>query len=126
MFPSVKRIEKVLGVSNEKAKLIRGIGVGTIDPMSFKSVKRWVAKCYNKPSNEELVMEAINEVLGAFGVEGIEGEYIDSYFYNIQASYCNRGDCYDQTIILCHKYNNFLLCSYTDYVTKNNLLEERY
>jgi len=91
---------------------------GKLDPETFGSVEDWVRQCFNRPSGDELVMEAANEILGGFGVEGIqiEGAWVDSHHFDIVASYVNMGDTYDATLVLDHETGEYLWTSWGDYV----------
>jgi hypothetical protein len=120
-FPSVKRIAETLRVSVETAKRVRGLMDGSIDPETSAKAKDWIRCCYHRPSNFELIMCAIDDTLGTHGVETIQGKWIDSFHQNIQAEYCNTGDTYAATVLLCHKRDRFMLTSYGDYVEHNRL-----
>lgn len=118
-FPSVKTIENRLDVDRDTAKRIRGLMDGSIDPETSKAVQRWIGQCFNKPSKNEMIMCAINEAYETYGVEAIEGEWIDNYHMNIQAVYCNTGDAYCDTVLLCHKRDRFMITSWGGYVERN-------
>lgn len=102
-----------------EARQLRGLMDGTIDPKQYVSVQRWIAQCYNEPSHDELVMCAIDEVLGGFGVEAIRGRYVDRYHHDIQAAYVNMGDTYNTTILLDHETDSYRLTSWGDWVEAN-------
>jgi hypothetical protein len=89
---------------------------GQLDPLTYANVESWVRRCYNDPSDNELIMESINEETGGFGVEAIRGRHVDNYHYDIQATYVNQGDTYDLTILLDHETGNFVLTSWGDWV----------
>jgi len=89
------------------------------DPRDYTTVQRWLAQCYNEPSRLELIMEAINELLDTYGVEAIRGRYVDGYYQDIQAVYCNTGDTYDMTILLDHETERFHVTSFGDWVEAN-------
>jgi hypothetical protein len=78
------------GLRTEK---IMGLMDGDVDPEEFESVQKWLAQCYNRPSDDELIMCAIDELLETFGVESLD---LDDRLI----SYCNAGDTYAATI--CH------------------------
>lgn len=83
----------------------------------FPQTCRWFNSCYNPPRNNELILEALNELLGGCGVEGIEHEdiYVDRYHGNFVASYINTGDTYSPTILLDHVKNRWRLTSWGDF-----------
>jgi len=117
-FPSIKTIETRLNVDRETAIRVRGLMDGSVDPDTSEAVQRWVSQCYHEPSKREKVMCAIDESLETFGVEAIEGKYIDRYHFNIQAVYCNTGDIYADTVLLCHDRDRFMIIGWADYVER--------
>lgn len=120
-YPTAKRIEHILGVDKDKARAIRGLMDGTIDPMTYESVSKWVGQCYNKPKRSEMAMLAINEVLDGHGVESIHSENIDvnSYWGDIAADYVNMGDPYAATILYAR--SGYQLTSWGDFVERNRI-----
>ena len=105
-----------LNLDETTAKTVLGLIDENINPFDFQSVRDWVAQCYNTPSTCELIMCALNEVLGGFGVEAITDERFpfDSYWGNIGATYVNMGDSYIPTI-LRDRQDNFIVCSWGDW-----------
>ena len=95
--PSVARLMRDLPISEDQARTIRGLIKGTIDPESIEGTADWVRQCHHRPSDDELLMDAIDETLETFGVEAIwndarsctRPEYV----------YCNTGDSYAATIM---------------------------
>ena len=115
---SLKMLKKFF--PEETAKKIRGIITGEINPEVFYSVELWLKSCHNRPSDPELQMCALDEVLGGFGVEPITtGGYLDHYHQNIQAVYVNMGDTYDLTILFDNKTQKFVLTSWGDWVERH-------
>ena len=85
----------------EKADLIIALVDYVKDPTEYESVSNWVRQCYNKLSRDEMIMEAINEILDGHGVEGdAELEY----------SYVNLGDTYKVTVL--HYDDSFIVGSW--------------
>ena len=121
MYPSIRTIENGLQVCRDTARRIRGLMDGTVNPETSLAARAWLRQCYHRPSDDELVMAAIDEALGTFGVEALEGEWIDNYHQNIQAVYCNAGDAYAPTVLLCHRRLRYLVTSWGDYVEKEGL-----
>lgn len=119
-FPSVSRIEKLLEVSREKATEVRGIIDGTRDPECYESVQKWMKQCYHRLSEVEIRMEALNEVLDGCGVEPIrvEGAHVDSYHFDIVATYVNNGDTYKPTVMYDTRKERFELTSWGAWVEK--------
>jgi len=121
-FSTVPTIMSFLNVDKETAKKVRGLVKEDIDPEEFESVQKWIRECYNRPSQDELIMEALNEVLDGCGPEAIEGsEYVDSYHRYFVASYVNMGDTYAGTVILDHRSGRYLLGTWGGFVEHNNI-----
>lgn len=120
-YPSVKTIASKLAIPTSKAKVVRGLIDGSIDPNTFAKVQAWVRQCYNMPKRSELVMCALNEVLDGHGVEAIRSEKApwDSYWSDIVADYINMGDTYSTTVLRL-RGNSFMLCSYGDFIEAND------
>jgi len=74
--------------------------------------------CFNIPKRSDCIMLMFNELLEGFGVEGlpIEGEHIDSYYYNIVADYVNMGDTYDTTVLKDNATGKFIVTSWGDFI----------
>jgi len=117
MAPSIKtlsaRFDSVI------AKKVRELMTGKTDPEDYQSVKTWLSQCYNRPSKKELIMEALNEVIGGYGVEVLRGRYVDSYHGDIQAAYINTGDTYSATILLDHETGDFHVTTWGDWFEAN-------
>lgn len=113
MTPSVKTIETRLGLDRKTALTVRKLMDRRLDPESFASVQKWVSKCYNRPSRIELIMEALNEVLGGYGVEALRvKEHVDNYHFDIGYTYVNMGDTYKTTILRDNIKGRFIVCDY--------------
>ena len=104
MAPSIKTIAQIWP---DKAKEIRGIMDGSIDPESFENVERWVRQCYNRPSTVELQLEAINGVLEGHGVEALDES--SDWFPQPHYSYVNMGDTYTTTVVYDHERGRWLI-----------------
>jgi len=104
MAPSVKTIAMYWP---DKAKEIRGIIDGSIDPMTYSKVDQWVRQCYNRPSTHELQLEAINQVLEGYGTEALDEN--TSWFPQPHYSYVNMGDTYTPTVVYDHEKDRFLI-----------------
>ena len=117
MNPSQKKLQEAFGI--EEGRKIRRLLTGQDNPETYQAVSKWVAQCYNKPSDDELIMEAINEIIDGFGTEAIRGRYIDSYHQDIQAAFVNMGDTYTTTILLDHETGRYQITSWGDWVERN-------
>jgi hypothetical protein len=116
-FASCKTLMAHLGIDKGTATEIRGLVKGQIDPAGYPSVHYWMKQCYHTPSHSAQVLEALNGLLGGFGVEVIRGEEVN----DILADYINMGDTYISTILLDHQESRYLLTSCGDFVETNNL-----
>lgn len=104
-----------------KGDQIYALIIGQVNAESFQSVRDWSRQCYNEPRYQEKVMRALNELLGGFGVESIEGEYVDSFYRNSIATYVNMGDSYDTTILYDTRSHEYILISYGDFIESEGL-----
>lgn len=102
----------------DQAETIYGILRGTISPHTIPETKAWVDKCYNYPRSSELKMDSISHVLGMYGVEALEGEYVNSYYGYIQATYVNAGDTYAVCIVRDSLTGDYHLSTLEGYVEK--------
>jgi hypothetical protein len=88
-----------LGLSKSSALLIVRLCNGTTDATLTHAGAARVSECYNRPSDVDVILHAVNAILGGYGVEGVpyyenamhDGEFIE---------YINTGDTYSATI--CH------------------------
>jgi len=103
-------IQTQLNLSLEVAKTVHGLMNDSIDPESFERFPQtyhWIRQCFNRPSEIEIIMSAINEVAGFHGVE-YAGPEIDSRF-TPRFSYCNAGDTYNTTIVHDNETSDFII-----------------
>lgn len=68
-------------------------------------------------------IEAIDKLLGGYGVEALRGEHHSNFYDDIVAEYVNMGDTDVTTIIHDCVSEDWLLMSYGDFVQRN---ERRY
>lgn len=109
------------GIDVEKAKRIRKVikdprdfhdydkfftEYGEFLSKNFSKTYVWVNGCHNMPSDHEIRLEMINEVLEGYGTEALD-ERTD-WFPQPHYSYVNMGDTYVTTIIYNHKTERFL------------------
>ena len=96
--PTIKSLLLIKGLDKRHAILCRKVIHGTLDPqVASPACAAWVRHCYWEPDNAAQIMEALNELTNAFGVEAIfrEGGSI------VQPSleYLNQGDTWNATIL---------------------------
>lgn len=105
-------------LSEENAALVAGLCDGKIkidpyeDDARFPRTSAWCRQCYNPPSNNELTMAALDDLLEGNGVECIRHPDDSD---NIIASYVNMGDTYDGTIVLDEESGDFVLTTWGDW-----------
>ncbi len=118
-----------LNISDENKVALYLLLKGKKDPMDFMSVQDWVRQCYNLPSKVGLIMCAANELLGGFGVEGLNQEdaYVNNYWRDCIGLYVNMGDTYDNTVIWDTENSSFIITSFGDFLENweiDHLVEE--
>lgn len=110
--PSVKTLQYMLNLTEEKAKEVKAVLTGKKDVLSYPSVQARRAECYNEPDKEYLVLHAVNEIIGGFGVG-----YIPAHnSFNEGVEYVNRGDAYIPTILYDQKTTTWSAGSWGDRV----------
>ena len=117
MIPSIKTIMK-LGCEREIAHKIRKLMEGNLNPVDVSEKTRaWVRQCHNVPSRTELVMCAIDDLLGTHGVEAIQkqGDYHKPAY-----TYCNTGDSYCLTVVRDYDKGRYLITSWGDLAEKRD------
>ena len=120
--PSLKSLKRFFPL--DQSRKLRALMDGSADPLEYPGVAAWVGQCFNPPRRCELVMAAVNEEIGGFGVEAIRGRFVDSFFQDIQAEYVNLGDTYDMTILRDNETGNYRLTSWGDWVEANDKRRE--
>jgi hypothetical protein len=91
-----------------------------------KACRLALKRTANIPENERL--DAIDKLLGTFGVEAIRGDWQNGYWCDIVAVYCNTGDTYATTVMQIRgetswQNSRFIVTSWGDWVERNT---ERY
>lgn len=104
--------------TNEIKQLVRG----NRDPERYASVERWVRQCYHRPSQNALIMAALDEVLGGYGVEAIRDENSwDRYHGDIVATYVNMGASYADTVLYEVENDRFITTTWGDWVEEQGI-----
>lgn len=87
---------------------------GKLDPLTVESLPSNIRYF----SREEQIMEALNELLECYGVEGlrVEGAWIDNEHGDIVAHYLNTGDAYTETVLYDPMKDEFVLTTYGDWL----------
>jgi hypothetical protein len=79
-----------------------------------KQAAKWVNSCYNMPSNSEISMACLNDILEGCGVEAV----MDESGMHAHCEYVNMGDTYTPTICLVD--GCFVVASWGDLVERHN------
>jgi hypothetical protein len=110
-------IEAFEGMDEKTAETIVALIEGTTEVDTegddrFPRTSAWIRQCYNMPGDSDLIMSAIDELLGGFGVEVIkhpnEGE-------DFIAEYSNQGETYAATILRDMETGKYCLTSWGDW-----------
>lgn len=107
--PSAKRLREYLGLSDEQARLVRALirrEVKTRDATLFPEANKHFAACYNPLPYTDRLMECLDEVVGSYGVEGLDDGSL----------YLNTGDTYSPTLLYSAKTGTIRLTTWGDYV----------
>jgi hypothetical protein len=97
---------------SKAAEHIAGLLNGEIQPDSFPKTAKWIQGCYNDLDDDEKILEAVNEVLEAYGTEGITPE---GQVYPV-AAYVNMGDTYEATVVYDIEEKEFILTNWGDWL----------
>ena len=113
---STIELMKTFQINLMQAKLVIKVIFGQTKLEAFRSVEKWIAQCFNKPSELEMKMEALNELIDGFGVEAVNHESNwDRYWGNAIALYVNTGDTYSPTILYSIEDKQFELTTWGDF-----------
>lgn len=112
--------ESFKDISDLKLKLVHQITNNQFHASlldSFKSNQNWIKQCVHRPSDIELELNAINELLEGYGVEAIQFEnyHVDNYWYGTVGLFINMGDTYNPTIVYDVENKEYLLTSWGDF-----------
>jgi len=116
-YPSVKAIMDCCSVDKTTAEKVRAVmshQIRVTDNADFPRTNKWLSSCYNRPRGHRIRFEAINELLGGFGVE-VEGD-VHSYPPQIDLEYVNMGDTYNGTVLYDGRWK---VGTWADWVERN-------
>lgn len=117
--PPATRIAKEMNLPMGTAKTLRALARGEIlirDNPDFPVTNQWAASCYNYPRRIDLILSAMNETAGTYGVEAFNSR--KSRMHAI-AEYLNTGDTYATTLLFRHDSGTFRLTSWGDFMERN-------
>ena len=97
-YPSKRTLEQAFP---GHGAALRGLFDGTVDPLTYPSVKAWAERCYNYPKRSELMERALDAEIGGHGIESVRGEKApwDAFYCDTVALYVNTGDTYAPTLL---------------------------
>ena len=119
-FATVKTIINGLNVSVDQATLVRDLIKGAIEPDTIDATAAWINECYNRPSDDELIMHAVNAVLDGHGIETFGPELGSYYGYGQRYVYVNMGDVYNGTVIYDRENNRYRISTVGDIVERED------
>lgn len=70
------------------------------------------------PKKVDELLEKVNERIGGFGVEAIDGDGPGGYYMSVVLLYVNRGDTYDTTLLYQTDTATFHIGSWGDWVER--------
>lgn len=111
---TLTEISQALSIEKNRAKQIKRLITGKIEPENFPNTKKWINRCYNAPSKNEQILEAINEVMEGYGTGACFSE--DYSMSWPLFSYINMGDTYGLSIIYLAKESKYIISTWGDMV----------
>lgn len=93
--------------------LIIGMINGKYAPEFFYGAKSWLNHCYNIPSTQELILEAIDDIIDGHGIDSLYA-HDDEFHDTPMGQYINMGDIYATTIVYVD--NEYLITTLGDYI----------
>lgn len=113
--PSVKTMEKYLHIDHKMALAIKKVLMGRIDLMTIEAARKRQYEAYNPHEPLTLALEAINELMGMYGVEYIASK--EDTMHEAQGiEYVNTGDTCQLTMTYDHRDDIWRVSSWGNYV----------
>lgn len=120
--PSIKTLHEAFPnlhpcVASEIRKLVRNVDdkdtLAHVIETSHGDTHKWRMSCYGDPINQafsrrEIVLHAIDRMLGTYGVEALGPSDNDPHFVS-RYQYCNAGDPYVATLIYKRDTDNLFV-----------------
>ncbi len=98
-------------INHDNANMIIRLISGEYDPLKYSTVKHWSDLCYHKPDRADMIMVAVNQEIGGYGVE-----YVSEHDGDISFEYVNFGDTYSATIVHDLNTNEYILSTWGVYL----------
>jgi hypothetical protein len=89
---------KAAWYTEEQSRTAAGLLSGRIDPESVPGVSTFIQECYNRPSDDEILRHALNDVLEMHGIEYARTVGI-SEDSDPDITYLETGDTYNLTLV---------------------------
>ena len=117
--PPAAAIAAAFNTDTDTARTARALMRGEVrithNP-AFPRTNSWAAGCYHKPRRVELILSALNELLGCYGVEAFRGRGDQ---YPAIAEYLNTGDTDSPTLLFRRDTGTFRLTTWGDFFEAN-------
>ena len=117
--PPAAKIAAAMNCDMETAKTARALMRGEIrvsENPAFPKTNDWRNSCYNPPRRIDLILSALNELMGTYGVEAFNSR--ESRMHAV-AEYLNTGDTYTPTILFRHDTGTFRISSWGNFFEAN-------
>ena len=107
-----KRINEVIEDSRELSDYVTFTDNREELSQRFPHTYDWVRQCLNMPSEAEIRLSMINEIIGGYGTEALDED--PNWFPYPRYSYVNMGDPYVTTIMFDHEQSRFFVACWGD------------
>ena len=133
-FMSTTNLLKTFDITDSQAHMIRGLVKNKFEikytelwRIALPKTFDWIDACYLNPlynhCRDGVTIEAINEVLGGYGIESIRNEsnWVSHYWQDTCFLYVNMGDTYTPTILYDTRKDRYIVSDFGTVVETNNL-----
>jgi hypothetical protein len=110
-----------LGLDRQQALQVRRLLHGDIHPDETPAGEARVRECYHRPSYLDLLLRALNDTCGTYGVEPIFHGSASDWPQDLRAEYLNTGDSYSGTLLYDYASDAFSLTCWGSYVEVHKL-----
>lgn len=112
-FASAERLQAALNIDPERAERLRALVKGKVKPemTAHPSGNRYANLI-------DAIMQSANALLHGYGVEAIQGDWVDGFWGSTIALYVNTGDTYRPTLLYDVYADRFALTSWGDWYEK--------
>ncbi len=110
-YPSIKTIMTRLAEPLQKQTIL--------SPKRAAVLIRAYMMSADDPKRVDTALDAIDQILGGYGVEVLSDNQWDNYYANAGVLYANMGDTYAPTVCYDTREDCWMVCSWGDLVEKN-------